>query len=426
MSVQAQPAADGPAEASIGVRGWMREAFPVLDALEAAGGPDCARFVGGCVRDAVAGAPVADVDLATTLRPDQAMEALEAAGLRVVPTGLIHGTVTAVVEGRSYEVTTLRRDVTTDGRRATVAFTDDWREDAKRRDFRLNALYADRAGRVYDPLGGGLEDARQGRVIFAGEPETRIREDYLRILRFFRFHARSGRGEPDREALAACSALKDGLRQLSAERVQKELLKLLEVADPRAALRAMAAVGVLFIVLPEVVSLQRCERLVEIETEQLFADPDPELRLAAALAPGRAEAAGARLKLSTDQRERLLAAEDDGAVRIVSWLSPREARRAVYRLGPQTFRARVLLAWAADPRPVVTPQWRSLLSLGQTWTAPAFPITGEQILAAGVPEGPLVGRVRAEVEDWWIDLDFPDDPLAAVERLKAVAQGLAY
>jgi poly(A) polymerase len=276
--------------------------------------------------------------------------ALEAAGLRAEPTGLVHGTVTAVVKGRSYEVTTLRRDVSTDGRRATVAFTESWREDAERRDFRLNALYADREGRVYDPLGGGLEDARAGRVVFAGDPRTRIVEDYLRILRFFRFQAACGRGEPDREALAACAALKEGLLQLSAERVAKELLKLMEAHDPREAVRLMAVSGVLTIVLPEAGPLTRFDRLVEIETEQLF-ENDPELRLAALL-PDDAETvavAGARLRLSNALRDRLLALLP-GEVRIVSWLSPREARRAVYRLGPQAFRDRVKLAWAGDPR----------------------------------------------------------------------------
>lgn len=409
---------------SIGVRPWMTAAAPVLDALAAAGGET--RFVGGCVRGAILGQTNHDVDLCTTLLPDAAMAALEAAGLRVEPTGLIHGTVTAIVDGPAYEVTTLRRDVTTDGRRATVAFTDSWREDAERRDFRLNALYADREGRVYDPTGGGLEDARAGRIVFVGEPEARIREDYLRILRFFRFQAGCGRGEPDAAAVRACAGLKEGLLNLSGERVAKELLKLMEAGDPRASVRLMAQTGVLTVVLPEAAGLDRFDRLVAIETEQLF-EQDPELRLAALL-PDTAPAAAslsARLKLSGALRDRLAAAVPD-EVRIVSWLSPREARRATYRLGPQTFRDRVKLAWAADPRGVTTPQWRGLLMLGQTWTAPTLPLGGDQVLAAGVPAGPMVGRVLREVEDWWIDLDFPDDPLAAVERLKAVAQGMAY
>jgi poly(A) polymerase len=416
---------NGSTDVTIGARPWMRGATPVLDALEAAGGPDCARFVGGCVRAALLNQSVHDVDLSTTLRPDAAMEALEAAGIRVEPTGLIHGTVTAITDGGTYEVTTLRRDVSTDGRRATVAFTDDWAEDAERRDFRINALYCDREGRVFDPTGGGLEDARAGRVVFVGDAATRIQEDYLRILRFFRFQAACGRGEADREALTACAQNKEGLLILSAERVAKELLKLLEVEDPRPAVRMMAATGVLTVVLPEAGPLGRFERLVEVETEQLF-ETDPELRLAAMLTPGKAEAAAVRLKLSTAQRERLAATELGGGTRIVSWLSPREARRAVYRLGAQAFRDRVKLAWAADPRPVTTPQWRGLLMLGQTWTAPVLPLGGEQVMAAGVPKGPLVGRVLREVEDWWVDLDFPDDPLAVVERLKAVAQGMAY
>lgn len=408
---------------SIGVRPWMTGAFPVLDALAAAGGET--RFVGGCVRAAVMNQAVADVDLSTTLRPDETLAALEAAGLRAEPTGLIHGTVTAVLPGGTYEVTTLRRDVSTDGRRATVAFTEDWAEDAERRDFRLNALYADREGRLFDPTGEGLADARAGRVVFVGDPDTRIQEDYLRILRFFRFHAGCGRGEADAAGVAACARHKEGLLKLSAERISKELLKLLGVDDPVPSVRLMAATGVLTVVLPEAGPLERLARLVAIESEQLF-ETDADLRLAALARPGQAEAAAVRLKLSTAQKERFAALDGDGGVRIVSWLSPREARRAVYRLGAQAFRDRVKLAWADDPRPVTTPQWRALLMLGQTWSPPPFPMSGDQVLAAGVPSGPLVGQVLKEVEDWWVDLDFIDDPLSAVERLKAVAQGLAY
>lgn len=223
----------------------------VMAALEAAGGPDCARFVGGCVRNALIGAPVADIDIATTLKPEETDRAIRAAGLKAVPTGIAHGTVTAVSERQPFEITTLRRDVSTDGRNATVAFTDDWAEDAARRDFRLNALYADGEGRVFDPTGEGVADAAAGRIVFVGEPETRIREDYLRILRFFRFFAWYGRGEPDRAALAACRALASGMTRLSAERVSKELMTLLAAPDPRVAMAAMAEAGVLAQILPE-------------------------------------------------------------------------------------------------------------------------------------------------------------------------------
>jgi poly(A) polymerase len=195
---------------SLGALGWMTwpQTRAVIEALEAAGGPGCARFVGGCVRNAILKRPIDDIDIATTLTPDQVTEALTKAGLKAVPTGVDHGTVTAVSRGRPYEITTLRRDVETDGRRAVVVFTTDWAEDAQRRDFRLNALYADPSGKLYDPTAGGLADARAGRIIFVGDAETRIREDGLRILRFFRFFAWYGRGEPDAVGLAACASLR--------------------------------------------------------------------------------------------------------------------------------------------------------------------------------------------------------------------------
>jgi len=407
---------------------WMTAAptRAVIAALEADGGAGAARFVGGCVRDALLGRPVSDIDIATPLTPDRVMAALEAADLRAVPTGIEHGTVTAIAAGKPFEITTLRRDVETDGRRAVVAFTRDWAEDAARRDFRLNALYLEPDGTLHDPVGGGIEDARAGRIVFVGDPETRIREDYLRILRFFRFLAWYGRGEPDAAALHACAALKAGIAGLSGERVSKELLKLLAATDPRASVRLAAASGVLGVVLPEAVALKRFEALVEIETDLLF-EIDPDLRLAALLPddPSTVLAAAQRLRLSNAQRDRLVAACSDG-LRIVSWMSPREIRRAIYRIGAEAFQDRVKLAWAASDRPVTFTQWRMLHVYAGTWSPPPFPLSGEEIKAAGVPEGPLVGQVRREVEDWWLDLDFTDDKLAVLERLKAVAQGLAY
>lgn len=397
-----------------------------MEALEARGYAGCARFVGGCVRNTLLGQPIDDIDIATTLTPDQVTEALEAAGIRSVPTGVDHGTVTAVSEGRPYEITTLRRDVSTDGRRAVVAFTQSWEEDAVRRDFRLNALYADRQGRVFDPTGEGVADARAGRIVFVGDAMTRIREDYLRILRYFRFHAWYGKGEADPAALAACKALKGMLSGRAAERTQKELLKLLAAPDPRGALRLMAATSVLSAVLPQVKALTRFENLVAIESEHFF-DIDAELRLASLLPddPNVAQDTAERLRLSNALKDRLVAAAGREP-RIVSWMSPRETRRAVYRLGGRTFADRVKLAWATSDRPTAASQWRALIPLAETWTPPAFPLTGEDVVNAGVPRGPMVGQVLREIEDWWIDLDFLDDRMAAVERLKAVAQGMAY
>jgi poly(A) polymerase len=370
--------------------------------------------------------PIDDIDIATTRPPDQVNEALQAAGLRGVPTGIDHGTVTAISGGKPYEVTTLRRDVETDGRRAVVSFTQDWSEDAQRRDFRFNALYADLHGQLYDPTGEGVSDAREGRVVFVGDATTRIREDYLRILRFFRFHAWYGRGEADHEALAACKALKDGIESLAAERVQKELLKLLAADDPRAALRLMAATSVLSSILPVVTSLARFEALMTIQTEQLF-ENDPELRLAALIPddPGVASQLAERLRLSNALKDRLVAAAGKSP-RITSWMSPRETRRAVYALGARAFADRVKLAWAGADRTAATPQWRGLLALGESWTPPPFPLTGEDVLKAGVPKGPMVGEVMREVETWWIDQDFIEDKFSVIERLKAVAQGMVF
>jgi poly(A) polymerase len=397
----------------------------VIEALTAAGGADCARFVGGCVRDALLGRAVTDIDIATTLTPDAVTRALTGAGIKAIPTGIAHGTVTAATDGRVLEITTLRRDVETDGRHAVVAFTDDWAEDAARRDFTMNALYADAAGAVFDPTGNGVDDLRAGRVAFVGEAARRIEEDALRILRFFRFLAWYGRGAPDAEGLAACGAGRDRVAGLSAERVSKELLRLLDADDPREAVRLMAATGVLGVVLPEAGALARFDALVRIETEQLFTR-DALLRLAALLpdGPDAARALAARLRLSNAQRDRLVAAL--GAAPVASWMGPREVRRAIWREGAEALHDRVMLDWAASERPAATTQWRALLPMIDSWSRPVFPLTGDEVHAAGVPPGPLVGKVLREVEAWWIDNDFTDDKLSLIERLKAVAQGMAY
>ncbi len=413
---------------SLGALPWMTHPATraVIAALEAAGGPGCARFVGGCVRNALLKQPVADIDIATTLTPDVVSKALTDAGLKAIPTGIDHGTITAIAQSRPFEITTLRRDVETDGRRAVVAFTTDWAEDAQRRDFRLNALYADPSGALHDPTAGGLADVHAGRIVFVGDAETRIREDALRILRFFRFQAWYGRGEPDAAGLAACAKLRDLIGSLSAERVSAELLKLLAAEDPRSVVRLMAQSGVLAVVLPEAQGLERFEKLVGIETEMLFTE-DAVLRLAALLPddPGKAAALAERLRLSNAQQGRLVAALTPEP-RLVSWMSPKEIRRLVYRLGAEALCDRVTLAWAASDRPAATTQWRALLPTARSWSPPRFPLTGEEVMAAGVPEGQLVGAVMREVEAWWVESDFPDDKLALIERLKSVAQGMAY
>ena len=404
---------------------WMRtaETRAVLDALTKEGGT--ARFVGGAVRNALLGRPVADIDIATPLLPDDVTRRLEAAGITAHPTGIEHGTITAVANGMPFEVTTLRRDVTTDGRRATVAFTDDWADDAKRRDFTINALYASPDGELFD-YADGLADIGAGRVRFIGNAVERIREDYLRILRLFRFHAWYGRGDIDADALHAVAAEKAGLAMLSAERIQKELTRLLEAENPAPMLRVMAATGILPEILPGTLNLPRFERVVDIDAANFFS-PDAILRLAALL-PNDVPQAGAtadRLKLSNPDRARI---EDLAGARerIVSYLSIREVRKLLYRLDPQRFRDRAFLGWASDPKLSNAIQWRALLALADAWERPHFPLTGRDVMAAGVGEGPLVGRILGEVEEWWVDSDFTEDEFSLAERLKAVVQAVAY
>lgn len=402
--------------------GWMtaKKTRAVLDAL----GSD-ARFVGGAVRNALLKREVTDIDIATPLTPDAVTKRLKAAGLGAVPTGIEHGTVTAISDGTPFEVTTLRRDVATDGRRAVVAFTTDWKEDAARRDFTMNALYATADGEVID-LVGGVADLQAGSVRFVGDATTRIREDYLRILRLFRFHAWYGKGEIDSEALRAAAAEKAGLAQLSGERVQKELLRLLEADDPAPVLRVMAACGILGELLPGSLSIARLERLAAIDAEAFF-KPDAILRLAALLPndPALAEAVAKKLRFSNADAERLL---DVAAVRekIVSYLSVKEVRKLLYRLGTGPFKDRVFLKWAEDPKDSNAVQWRMLLAVADAWVRPTFPLTGREVMLAGVPEGPLVGRILAEVEDWWIDADFIEDEFSLAERLKAVVQATVH
>lgn len=391
---------------------WMTapETVAVMNAL------GDARFVGGVVRNALMGKPVDDIDIATPLAPDEVTKRLQAAGLKAVPTGIEHGTITAVSKGKPFEVTTLRRDVATDGRRAVVAFTTDWAQDAQRRDFTMNALYASADGEIFDSV-GGIADLEAGRVRFVGDPTTRIREDFLRILRLFRFHAWYGKGELDAAALKASAAEKAGLAQLSGERIRKEMLKLLAAENPVPVLRVMAASGILGEILPGDLSIARLERLAVIDANNFFS-PDPVLRLAA-LSPDAA--LPDRWRLSNADRDRL----DDLATdkeKIVSYLSIKEVRKLLYKLGPARFKDRVFLRWAEDPKESNFIQWRALLAMADAWERPKFPLDGGNVMAAGVPQGPLIGRILAEVEDWWIDSDFIEDEFSLAERLKAVVQ----
>ena len=395
------------------------EVRAVMAALTKGGGT--ARFVGGCVRDTLAGRAVGDKDIATADPPESVLRRLEAAGLKAIPTGIDHGTVTAVVNHVPFEITTLRHDVETDGRRARVAFTDDWQADAARRDFTMNALYADLDGTYYDPF-NGVPDIKAGRVRFVGDAETRIREDVLRILRFFRFHAHFGQGAPEAEGYAACRKLANLLPTLSGERVAAELLKLLKAPEPAATVALMADAGVLAASLPEAGSPARLRALVTVEGITAGADP---IRRLAALVDGGASAANAvcgRLRLSNAQRERIARLVVPPVRPDPEW-NARTARGWLYRLGAETFRDLVLLAWAdavaaagESPRREAE-GWRSLLDLAGTWRAPRFPIGGGDVMALGVASGPEVGRLLAEAEARWIEGDFQASREQLLEQL---------
>ena len=398
--------------------GWMTapETVQVMSALVEG------RFVGGAVRNALLGAAVVDIDIAVPMPPAETMARLKAKGIKVIETGLDHGTVTAIAGTHAFEITSLRRDVETDGRHAVVAFTDDWAEDAARRDFTLNALYATAAGEIFD-YATGVEDLIAGKVRFMGDARQRIAEDTLRALRLFRFHAWYGKGEIDAEGLRAAAEAKDRLKTLSAERVRKELLRLLEAGNPAPVLRMMAATGILSALLPGALQLSRLERLAEIDADGL-STRDGVLRLAALLPDDSdaAHAAADALKLSNADRIRLERAL--GGAMLTAGLSAKDARLLLYRIGVARFRDKVLLAWASAPKAVNALPWRVMLRLAETWERPRFALTGMDVMQAGVKEGPDVGRVLAQVEDWWAGGDFTAGEAALREKLKSVIDGL--
>lgn len=378
----------------------------VVAALTAGGAE--VRFVGGCVRDSLLGRDIGDIDIATPDPPETVAELLEAARLKAVPTGLKHGTITAVSKGQAYEVTTLRVDVESHGRHATVAFTDDWLADAARRDFTFNAMSARPDGTFFDPF-DGRADLEAGRVRFVGEPDARIAEDYLRVLRFFRFLAYFGRAVPDNDALEACAAARNELPRLSAERVRVELLKLLAAPNPVPALTAMAETGVLATLLPEAGAFGRLVALTGID------DRDPLRRLAALIVRDGAGVAD-RLRMSNAEKGRLAAMVPPAAVLAANMDKPAQ-RQALYDTGPDIFRDLVLLAWSADGERRAD-AWRGMLETANAWDDPHLPIKGADILQLGVAKGPEVGRLVSAVEAWWRGQDFAPDREACLAEAK--------
>jgi len=379
-----------------------------------------ARVVGGAVRNALLGVPVKDVDIATTALPQDVIHLAAGAGLGAVPTGLSHGTVTVIAQRQPIEVTTLRRDIETFGRQARVAFTTEWAEDAARRDFTLNALYCDADGAVHDPV-GGYPDLVARRVRFIGRAEDRIREDYLRILRFFRFTAAYGAGEPDAAGLAASIALADGMDQLSAERVRAEFLRLL--AAPRAVeiVRVMVEAGLIEHLLGVRGRPDLLQRVVDIEAALDLA-PDPLMRLAVLSGGGRhLTPLGAKLRLSNAESERLarlvlpdpaFSPETDEA----------EARAFLYRFGAETFRDGVVFAWVFSEASPSDAAWRERYFLPSRWPVPVLPVRGADLLDKGLAAGPAIGRIIRAFEEWWISEDFPSNDVRLARALSDIVK----
>ena len=398
----------------------------VLALLNGEGGE--ARVAGGAVRNSLMGLPVADIDIATTLRPDEVVARAKAAGIKAVPTGIEHGTVTLVLDGKPFEVTTLRRDVATDGRHAEVAFGTDWRMDAERRDLTINALYATADGTVVD-LVNGLPDIESRTVRFIGDAATRIAEDHLRILRFFRFFALYGSGRPDAEGLKACARAKDTLANLSAERVWSETKKLLAAPDPGRALLWMRQAGVLTQILPETEKwgIDAIPGLVDAERAFDWT-PDALLRLAAMVPPDRARLKALAERLRLSKAEAAVLDHWAAAPEIAPRLAETAFDRLLYRNGPQGLAIRLKLALAAararglgDPDALAfAGLCQRLLARAGKWKKPTFPLNGADVLAAGVPAGPKVGAVLGTLEEEWVAGNFRSDRAKLLARLEGL------
>jgi len=368
-----------------------------------------ARVVGGAVRNALLGMPTTEVDVATTAVPDEVVKRVTAAGFKPVPTGIEHGTVTVVIEKHPFEVTTLRKDVETYGRHAKVEFGRDWKADAERRDFTINALSATRDGTVYD-YAGGLDDLRQRRVRFIGDPARRIAEDYLRILRFFRFHAAYGTSDhPDASGLAACISGRDGLDQLSRERLRMEMMKLLVAPHAVPTLISMTDAGLLLRVIGGVSYLASFENMTKVEAA-IAVEPNAVRRLGAlgVAVPEDADRLWQRLRLANNEHERLVSMGESWG-RIAPLYGDKAAKALLYRLRPQQFTDRVLLGWARSQATAHDPEWHALATLPQHWTAPVFPLKAADFMKRGVSQGPALGAALAAAEQAWVAAGFPDN-----------------
>ncbi len=404
-----------PFATSLETAPWLQSkaSQKLLNALAAEGHP--VRFVGGCVRDGLLGHldPKGDLDLTTPARPDRVIALLEKAGINVVPTGLSHGTVTAICHGQIFEITTLREDVACDGRHAEVRFTDDFAADAARRDFTINAMSVDRQGRLFDYF-GGREDLDAGCIRFVGNPKQRVREDYLRILRFFRFFAGYGRLPADQQAMEACRKNAVGIRTLSGERIRVEMLKLLGAKNPVPALNLMIETGVSAEVLPYLPDLKVLRRLLDLAPKS-----DALLRLSALLKSSRSDkealsALAERWRLSNAERERLSTLVLEPPLRVS--FTAKRARRDLYRLGRDMYLD--LFYLSAAKTEAKAEDLHNVEAIAASWTSPVLPIRGQDLIDRGVPPGPGLGELLSELEGWWLDQDMQPDRDTCLRELE--------
>jgi poly(A) polymerase len=404
--VSARDSVDATTIASLARAEWLKQG-PLADLLTVLNRDgEEARAIGGAVRDSLLGRHPAEIDVATTATPPDVIRRVEAAGFKAVPTGIDHGTVTVVIESHPFEVTTLREDVETFGRKAKVRFGRDWKADAERRDFTINALSVSPDGTVHDYV-GGLADLAARRVRFIGDPATRIAEDYLRILRFFRFHAAFGEGLPDAAGLSAAIAARDGLDMLSRERVRREVVKLVVAPHAVRTLAVMTEAGLLGRVLGGVPLLASFSNMTEVEAALgLAADPIRRLGALAVQVVEDAERLWQRLRLSNAEYERLRSM-GEGWWRVAPTSGADTGRALLYRLGPQRFTDRVLLAWARSESGVAEAAWHELATLPARWRAPVFPLKAADFVKRGVLKGPQLGAALRAAEEAWIAADFP-------------------
>lgn len=382
---------------------------PLADVLTVLnGGGEETRVVGGAVRNLLLGLPLSEIDLASTAEPKTVIARVSAAGFKAVPTGIEHGTITVVAEGRPFEVTTLREDVETDGRHAVVRFGRDWKRDAERRDFTINAMSLGCDGTVNDYC-GGLKDIAKRCVRFIGEPDQRIAEDYLRVLRFFRFFAAYGEGEPDAQGYLSCARARDRLSQLSRERIRAEILKLLAARRASEAMIAMADAGIYDRVFANAPELPALTRLMLIEAS-LEIEPDPVRRLAAVAVRIAEDAAHLRerLRLSNGEYKRL-ASMADRWWQLTPLSGESYARETLYRIGAEEYGDRALLSFAHAEASLADEAWGALLSLPARWTPPGFPLAADDFIRRGVEKGPRLGKALAAAEAAWIAAGFPED-----------------